>query len=588
MNNSSRKSDRNGQGAARSRRGQNASGIGKAPHAYAGTGSHARAPKGKSARTQAHASVSNRNALKAGQSSGRNGRLRGAGIGGATIGGVSGNAGSSKLGTRGTGGALGASASANGAAKAAKRAANAANKAASARPSAGDRPSLADAEEGGLFSRRNFIYGAVGAGALAVAAGGGAAVYFATKAGEVDLEYLEVSSDVVTSLSDYALVEDASTRLSLYGSVDLPLGSLVWCNSDEVAACLLPTSTGSPLTQVALLMLGSATYNTVLEQAVGAKSGFEIYDVRASSNGMIWIEANILEGSWRVYTATIESGNLGKPSLADQGDSSYETPSIAAVGNYAFWQKQAPSTTTSDTKPSTQVLRTKMGQANAEVLFEGTRRMACALYGGDDCIVITPRSKLSSSYVCITKIDATSGEVADALTLPQSMAPFEVGCCDNGLMFCFESIYSYGDGIANLGTYVPRSKVAVADFSYSDTAETTGDPSDQSSVSTKPYDNTQNYSSAKWFRFNRTPTAAPAFCGDYLIVKSTYAVAGIDLKNGEYFTLDVDNGADTYGEYLATSGSHDTLVTYTSIDYTPVNESAQQMCRVKIWKPIDA
>ena len=69
-------------------------------------------------------------------------------------------------------------------------------------------------------------------------------------------------------------------------------------------------------------------------------------------------------------------------------------------------------------------------------------------------------------------------------------------------------------------------------------------------------------------------------------MKSSYSVAGIDLDAGEYFTINVDNGADSYGEYLATSGTHNTLVTYTSIDYTPVNDSAQKMCRVKIWKPI--
>lgn len=463
----------------------------------------------------------------------------------------------------------------------ASRSATHATRVASATP--GDRPSITD-QDGGLLSRRNFLYGAVGAGAVAVAAGGGAAIYFATKGEDVDLDCLKVASDDVTSLTDLTLVEDSSTKLSLYGNLELPLGSLVWCNSDDIAVCILPTDTGKPLAKVGLIMLGSATYNVVLDQAVGSAEGFEIYDVRASSSSIVWTEANILDGVWRVYSAVIRSGNIGEPALADQGDSAYETPSIAAVGDYAFWQKQAPAANVyDDDKPDTELMRVKAGTASSESLFQSTRRMATPLYGGDDCVVITPRSKLSKSCVCITKIDASSGKVTDALTLPQSMSPFEVGYGANGLMFSFENIYSFGDGIANLGTYVPRKKVSVGDFSYSETAQKSGSSNSSAAL---PYDNTANYSDAKWFRFNRTPTAAPAFCGNYLIVKSSYSVAGIDLNAGEYFTINVDNGADSYGEYLATSGTHNALVTYTSIDYTPVNDSAQKMCRVKIWKPI--
>lgn len=456
-----------------------------------------------------------------------------------------------------------------------------------ATPSA--RPSLADEANAPLLSRRNFLYGAVGAGAIAVAAGGGAAVYFATKGADTNLEYLEVPTDAVSSLDDFTLVDDSTTRLALYGDVELPLGSLVWCNSDDVAACLIPTDTGSPLAKVALLMLGSATYNVVLDQAVGTSESFEIYDVRASSTGIIWTEANILDGIWRIYTASIQNGNIGTPALADKGDSSYETPSIAAVGAYGFWQKQAPAssgTSSSGTDaPETEVLRVSMGSTNTESLFSTTARMATPIYGADDGVVVTPRSKLGRAYTCVTKIDAKTGEVSDGLTLPQSMSPFEVGCGENGLMFSFENIYNFGGGIANLGTYVPLSKVAVCDFSYSDAAdaESAGSSSNEPA---RPYDNTANYSGAKWFRFSRTPTAAPAFCGNYLIVKSSYSVCGIDLSAKEYFAIDVDNGADNYGEYLATSGSHNTLVTYTSIDYKPVNDTEQKLCRVKIWKPV--
>jgi hypothetical protein len=69
------------------------------------------------------------------------------------------------------------------------------------------------------------------------------------------------------------------------------------------------------------------------------------------------------------------------------------------------------------------------------------------------------------------------------------------------------------------------------------------------------------------------------------MVKSTYAVCGLDFANQRYFSIDVDDGADTYGEYLASTGNRNVLVTYTSINYSPVNSDKVQSCRVKVWKP---
>ncbi|MEG0096725.1 MAG: Tat pathway signal protein, partial [Raoultibacter sp.] len=75
-----------------------------------------------------------------------------------------------------------------------------------------------------------------------------------------------------------------------------------------------------------------------LEAALGQSEGFEVYDARASELGMIWTEANILEGTWRVYAASLSATTLGKPALLDQGDAQWEAPTIAAVGDSAFWQ----------------------------------------------------------------------------------------------------------------------------------------------------------------------------------------------------------------------------------------------------------
>ena len=66
-------------------------------------------------------------------------------------------------------------------------------------------------------------------------------------------------------------------------------------------------------------------------------------------------------------------------------------------------------------------------------------------------------------------------------------------------------------------------------------------------------------------------------------MKSTTAVLGIDLGGRRYCVLDVEEGSDSYGEYLATTGTHDSFVTYPNIDYSPVGSDPVKTCRVKVW-----
>lgn len=404
-----------------------------------------------------------------------------------------------------------------------------------------------------LVTRRRFLYGALGVGAVAVV-GAGAAV-LGSQSDDDEITYLDAPDDALTPLTDFTALDSAEGKVSLVGEFDLPYGTLVWANDDSVAACLLPTETGKPLTQIGLLALGSGTLTTVLEEAVGSKEGFEIYDVRATSTGAIWTEADVLEGTWRIYSARYSNGTLVNPIKLDEGDATYDTPTIAAVGDKAFWQV-LPKLPNDDGLPSF-LKRATIGAPNASTIFENARRMGTPVYAAEDSVVITPRLDASSIYYQLCNVSASTGDIIDTLTLPGAMHPLEAGYGKNGFMFSFADIYNYGGAIKNLGTYTPM-------------------------------ENTQggNYDAAKWFGFARTPTAAPAWCKDLFIVKSSYSVCGVDLKAGEYFALDVDNGADSYGEYLASSGTRDSFVTYTNINYSPVGSDPVKTCRVKVWTAV--
>ena len=409
-----------------------------------------------------------------------------------------------------------------------------------------------------LVSRRRFLYGAIGVGAVAAIGAGAVAVNASRNDGGGDVPYLDAPASALSTLNELEALDSADGAIQKVAEFDLPYGSLVWACDETVAACLLPTETGSPLAQVGILFLGSGQVDTVLEKAVGSEEGYEIYDARANANGLVWTEANILQGTWRIYTAALSGGALGAPQLAEEGNDAYDTPTLAVAGKRAFWLANAKPVEEGDA-PTSRLNATSFGTTGSSVVFESARRMATPPYGSADSVTIAPRADVAGTYYQLTCLDATSGEVRDTLTLPRAIAPIESGYGPNGFMFSFPDIYDYDGAIANLGTYTPLAM-----------------PADG------------NYNAAKWFDFARTPTAAPAWCDDILIVKSTYSVCGVDLAAGTYFAIDVENGADTYGEYLASTGANGTFVTYTNIDHQPIGAEKVHTCRVKVWAPLTA
>lgn len=402
-----------------------------------------------------------------------------------------------------------------------------------------------------LMSRRSFLYGTAAAGATAALALGlpGCNVVGA----DDEVPYLKVPESSIVTLDDFQQLESPEGSIQLLDTFELPYGTLVWANDDDVAACLLPTSTGSPLTQVALLSFGSGELDTVLQRAIGTVEHFEIYDVRATTAGIVWTEANVLQGIWRVYTAKIGGGVIdGEPQLAEEGDASYYTPMLGVTSDRAYWQVVPK--TPNDAGLSSRLMAAKFGSGNATCVYENVRRIGTPPYSSPESVTITPRLDEATTYYQLTNIAASSDAVTDTMTLPSGMLPLEVGYGKTGFMFSFANIYDYGDGISNLGTYVPMKK-----------------PSDG------------DYSSVDWFAFVKTPTAAPAWCGNLLIMKSRRPICGIDLENKTYFTIEVDNGSDDYGEYLASTGMHDTFVTFTNVDHQPIGAPAVHACRVKRW-----
>lgn len=448
-----------------------------------------------------------------------------------------------------------------------------------------------------VLSRRQLLYGAAGLAGLGVV-GGAASVISSQAQDDAATDALEVAENEVFTLDDCTEtpVEDA---LELIGEYSLPYGTLLWAGNDTMAACLLPTETANPLVQAALLNLTSGYYGIIMEQADGHDEGYEIFDLRASDEGAIWVEANILARTWRVYVSTIYDMGLEEHHLVDEGDARTEMPTLAAIGDTAFWQVMpAPAETV---EQSLQALQAQQGAQNALDLQAGTAveendeepaeeteelpdqtvvkkvafrkpaevktiftcegRCATALQPANALkgVVVTPANEEAPSQRQLVALDG-AGEIADLITLPSRMKPLEACYGSTGFAFSFEDIYNYGEGIANLGTYTPQQKPESSEYSH------------------RP-----------WFRFARTPSIPPAWCNEWFLVKSTSAVVAIHPADQRYVVLPTDNNAEVYGDCLGSIGQNKTVVTYTNIDRTQAVQENEEVteydrqCLVRVW-----
>ena len=220
-----------------------------------------------------------------------------------------------------------------------------------------------------LITRRRLLLGAGGIGAAA-AIGVGVNAALNADSGSSAIETLSVSSGNVFTLDACTEMERESV-FELDGTYDLPFGSLVFCNDDSLACCLLATEKASPLVKVATMDLSTGKTTTQLSEAVGSGDGFEIYDARATSSGMVWIEADVFAGTWRIYCASLNGTTLGSPTMLDSGDSSVQTPGIAAVGSRCFWTIMPPASAQNATKGSAQVKTSTFSQPSERTAYEG-------------------------------------------------------------------------------------------------------------------------------------------------------------------------------------------------------------------------
>ncbi|MCF0105104.1 MAG: Tat pathway signal protein, partial [Eggerthellaceae bacterium] len=273
-----------------------------------------------------------------------------------------------------------------------------------------------------------------------------------------------------------------------------------------------------------------------VEKAINFDKSFEIYDARANDYGLVWLEANILDNHWILYGAEINStGGISSPVVLDSNKNDKQMPSICVAGNCAFWQLEPLDTNSGQ---ECVLNKSSFNKNNAETVYTSKGAFACQPYAAKSGLVICPRAATYSVVYQPTYIDWQTNSVIDQVTLPSPIKPLLASYGTNGFSFCLNQIYKGGDGIGQIGTYTPIM------FS-----------------SDKDYDNTE------WFRFTKTPVAAPVDCGGYYVVKSRLAICCINFNKMNYFQIDPPVGCESYGDFIIQSGAVDNLVYTANINY---------------------
>ena len=329
--------------------------------------------------------------------------------------------------------------------------------------------------------------------------------------GGAALNVLEVPVANVTTLESYKEVSKPTALYTLEEELELDAGTQLFGSGGAYAAALVPGKTARPLSTVALLNLSSMSLHTVLDEPVGQDEGFNFHELRCSDSLLLWVESNFLTSEWRVYSASIAEGgsSVSEPVLLDEGDGEYDAPEIAALAGQAYWIVQ-PAEGGSKTQEDS-LLKT-----NGGVAYTSHGRFNGGLATSGSTLVCMPRAESDTGvYYQLTAIQG-SGVVASQV-LPHSFRPNTFTYVDGSFSFGIPAGYDYGDGIANVGTYLCVG-------------------------------------SNNWLRLTRTPLTPAGKLSGWLFCKSSSRTVFVDTAKQRYFTINPPSGSESYGDYAVCTG----------------------------------
>lgn len=444
------------------------------------------------------------------------------------------------------------------------------------------------------------------------------------KSGPNPADSLTVSKDQVFS-RDTCQEVPLSDHLRLVRSFDMPTGTLIYSNSDTLACALVPSKTAHPLVSIQSIQLGAGNQNTLLQKALNHEDGFDILDARMSDEVLIWLEYNMLSSTWKLYAGGLDKNIQADAVLLEEAGGLWEIPSIAVVGKRVFWQVMRRSKTASQNstpqlseQEQAQKLKTSspaglslgvQGQNpinmdksalgldpqnsaldqntktdlpdnyikslsldssdSPQIVLQSQSRFATQLYPCDMGVVCCPNVPDFKKSVQLSLLSAKDGSLVAQLPLPTGMKPHDAGWGLTGFFFSFNTIYNFGEGISNLGTYVPVREQLSSNFGAGEQASDINKESAQ-------------YSNLPWFRYDANPYGNSCWCGNSFIIKGKSVLAGVNLLEKTLFSSEIQNDSSLWGEYLASTGSRNRIISFTEINNR--EDAKKSVCKVKIYE----
>lgn len=383
-----------------------------------------------------------------------------------------------------------------------------------------------EAERSGV-SRRSFVVG--GAAATAAAA---VAVNLSGCGDDGSVKKVTGEPQVITDTSKIADVtadfKNDDCKLQASASWDLPLGTVPFHSDGSWAALMQAPESARSVNTLGVLSLASGAASTLVDRPARG-NGYSFFDVRCSDHVFAWVEMNYATSDWVLLAQPMEGGALqGKPVKLDRGNADWEPARLTAAGDSVFWLKMPLASGSKRGEPS-HCMRWHAGDKEGRSMYKSVGRFATWPRISAGTITIAPRVKNEEgTYYGLSAFDLESEKMVDQLVMPQGVSPFEAVYMSDSFAFSVEANYQSGGVLGKMGTFIGRE-------------------------------------SGPFVFLSREPLACPMGKGSTYLIKAQSSHFVVDTKDETYSILVAPGQALGYGDYPASEGTNDRVVTYATV-----------------------
>ena len=332
-------------------------------------------------------------------------------------------------------------------------------------------------------------------------------------------------SKIVNVIDDY---ESAEVGIAAQFAWDLPLGTVPFHSEGSWAALLQAPESARAVNTLGIISLASGASVTLVEQPTQGNQ-FDFHDVRCSDGVYAWVEMSYRTGDWVLIGQQLVNGQLaGEPVKLDSGNADWEPPRLAASGSSVIWQRM-PFASGAKRSEFSHCYRWTVGDEEGKDLFESPGRFATWPRISNGTLTIAPRVRADEGqFYGLTAIDLADGSQIDQLVMPETISPFEAVYMDGAFAFSVEANYNSGGSLGKMGTFIGRE----------------GGP---------------------YVFLSREPLACVTGKGSRYVIKAQSSHFVVDTEAQTYAVLVAPDKSLDYGDYPASEGVTDRLVTYATV-----------------------